>query len=57
MEKTLHKSRVKPSSWNKEYLLHEYYSNPSMFDEKHFGEKDKVQSNVPFSVEWQMYNS
>jgi len=56
MEKNSHKNRAKPSSWNDEYLLNEYYSNPSMF-EKSYDEEGKRQKQVPFSVEWQMYNA
>jgi len=56
MEKNSHRNRAKPSSWNDEYLLNEYYSNPSMF-EKHCAEQGKRQKEVPFSVEWQMHNA
>lgn len=56
MEKNSGKKRAKPPSWNREYLLNEYYSNPSMF-QKHCDEEGKVQNKVPFSVEWQMYDA
>jgi len=56
MEKSSHTIRVKPSSWNIDYLLNEYYSNPSM-TEKGFKKERKCQRKVPFSVEWQMHNA
>jgi hypothetical protein len=56
MEKPPHIHPVKSSPRKSVYLLNDYYSNPSM-TEKGFDKEKKSQKQVPFSVEWQMYNA
>ncbi|MDF1574713.1 MAG: hypothetical protein P1P86_05925 [Bacteroidales bacterium] len=56
MEHNSHTERAKSFSGKKHSLLNEYYSNPSM-TENSVDEDRRVQKQVPYSVEWQMYNA
>jgi hypothetical protein len=56
MENNSHIKQANPSSRKKDYLLNEYYSNPSM-TENRLDEERKGRKQVPFCVEWQMYNA